>query len=172
MQKITYMDHKKIKEKELSEVTGLKVGDGYDVGRNRESAQKIENLYREKGYLHAKVEIEKGDSLQDREVILRINEGPKVVVLKISFSGNKFVRSDVLKTQVKTKTQVLWLFGGKYDPITIPDDKAALKTYYHNLGFFDVQVKHREGISDDKAKVHIEYQIEEGVRYKVRNIEF
>ena len=173
LQKITFKGNHKIKEKELLDMLlGLRVGQGYDVGANREAARRIEQHYQEKGYLHAKVELEKGNSLQDREVVFCINEGPKVVVSKISFSGNKFVSGPVLKTQVKTRTQILWLFGGKYDQSTIPEDVNALKTYYHNLGFFDVTVTPREGISDDKARVHLEYVIEEGERYKIREIEF
>jgi outer membrane protein insertion porin family len=169
---VTYKGNKKIKEKELTELTGLKPGVGYDVGANREAVRKIESHYREKGYLHAKVELEKGESLEDREVIFNIVEGPKVVVTKITIKGNKFVEAAVLRQHVKTKKQILWLFGGKYDPTTIPEDKKALREYYQDLGFFDVKLTHREGVSDDKANIHIEYLIEEGVRYKVRNIEF
>lgn len=172
LQKVTYVGNKKIKEKELAELTGLKTGGPYDLSINREAAKRIESHYQEKGYLHAKVTLEKGASPTEREVVFKIEEGPKVVVSKISFSGNSFVSGAVLKTQVKTKTQILWLFGGKYDPVTIPEDVQALKQYYHNLGFFDVKVKANEGTSEDKAKVHIEYVIDEGARYKVRNIEF
>lgn len=172
LQKITYVGNKKYKDKVLSELTGLKVGGAYDVGANRESAHRIESHYREKGYIHVTVELEKGNSPEDREVVFKIVEGPKVVVTKISFSGNKFVEGAVLKQHVKTKKQILWLFGGKYDPATIPEDIQALKLYYHELGFFDVQVTHREGVSEDKANVHVEYVIDEGVRFKIRNIEF
>ncbi len=172
LQKVTYVGNKKIKEKALADLTGLKVGGAYEVGANRESARRIENHYREKGYLHVKVELEKGDSPQDREVVFKIEEGPKVVVTKISFSGNKFVSGGVLKTHVKTKTRILWLFGGKYDPATIPEDVKALRDYYQELGFFDVRVTPREAESEDHANIHIEYVVDEGVRYKIRNIEF
>lgn len=172
LQKVTYTGNKKIKEKVLADLTGLKVGSGYDVGANRESARRIESHYREKGYIHVKVELEKGDSPDDREVVFKINEGPKVVVTKIDFKGNEFVEAGVLKQHVKTKKQILWLFGGKYDPATIPEDIAGLKQYYHDLGFFDVQITDVERVSEDKANVHIQYVIDEGVRFKIRNIEF
>jgi outer membrane protein insertion porin family len=172
LQKVTYKGNKKINDKELTELTGLKEGVGYDVGQNREAARRIETHYRDKGYLHAKVELEKGDSFEDREVVLNIDEGPKVVVTKITYKGNKFVSGEILKQHVKTKKQFLWLFGGKYDPTTIPEDMQSLRKYYQDLGFFDVKVTYREGVSEDKAHVHIEYVIDEGIRYKVRNIEF
>lgn len=175
LEKITFDGNKKIKLKELKELVeqnSLKVGGGYDISQNREAVHRILAHYHEKGFRHATVELEKGNSLEDREVVFKIVEGPKVVVSKISFSGNKYFPSGVLKTQVKTKTQILWLFGGKYDPLSIPDDIQALKQYYLDLGFFDVQIKHEEHVSEDKARVNIEYVIDEGVRYKVRNISF
>jgi outer membrane protein insertion porin family len=172
LQKVTYLGNTKFKEKVLADLTGLKAGSAYDVGANRESARRIENHYREKGYLYVTVELEKGSLPEEREVVFKIDEGPKVVVTKIGFKGNKFVESGVLKQHVKTKKQILWLFGGKYDPATIPDDIIALKQYYQDLGFFDVQIKNEEWQSEDKGKIHILYVIDEGVRFKVRNIEF
>lgn len=172
LQKVTYVGNKKFKDKALTELTGLKVGSGYDAGANREAARRIESHYREKGYLHAQVALEKGNSKDDREVVFKIDEGPKVVVTKVSFKGHKFVEGGVLKTHLKTKTRILWLFGGKFDPMTIPEDKQAIKQYYHDLGFFDIVVTEKQFVSDDKANVHIEYTIDEGVRYKVRNVEF
>lgn len=172
VQKVEYKGNVKIKEKALAELTGLKAGAGYDVGTNRELVNRIESHYHEKGYIHATVELEKGDSPEDREVVFKIVEGPKVVVTKISFTGNKFVNGPILATHLKTKKRILWLFGGKYDPTTIPEDKESLRQYYHGLGFFDVKITDRVGESDDKANIHIEYMIDEGLRYKIRNIEF
>lgn len=170
--KVEYKGNKKIKTKELKELTGLREGGAYDVGANKESARRIQSHYYEKGYIFAEVDLEKGESPEDREVVFDIKEGPKVHVDKINFVGNKEIKGDVLKTQVKTKTRLLWLFGGRYDPATIHEDIASLKQYYHSLGYFDVKIKHREGVSDDKAHVTLEYQIEEGMRYKVRSVEF
>jgi outer membrane protein insertion porin family len=172
IEKVTYVGNKKVKEKVLNELTGLKAGGGYDVGANREAVHKIEGAYREKGFNHVTVELEKGGSPADREVVFKITEGPKVQVTKISFSGNKYFSGPVLKTQVKTKTRILWYFGGKYDPASIAEDLNALRTYYHDLGFFDVQIHDKVGESEDKAQIHIEYVIDEGPRFKVRKIEF
>jgi outer membrane protein insertion porin family len=175
LEKITYVGNKKIKVKELTELVeqcGLKVGGGYDISQNREAVHRILTNYREKGFRHATVELEKGDSLEDREVVFKIVEGPKVKVSRIVFSGNKDFSSAVLKTQVKTKTEILWLFGGKYDPSSIQEDLTALRQYYMELGYFDVRIRHEEHVSKDKAKVTFKYLIEEGMRYKVRNIEF
>lgn len=169
---VKYKGNKKIKEKELAELTGLKPNGAYDVGANKEAARRIESHYQEKGFLHAKVLLEKGESPDDREVVFDITEGPKVHVDTIKFSGNKEISSGILKTQVKTKKRFLWLFGGKFDPTSIPEDIGSIKQYYHSLGYFDVKIAHKQGVSDDKSSVTLEYDIQEGERFKVREIRY
>jgi outer membrane protein insertion porin family len=164
--------NKKRELRELADLTGLKSGAAYDVGANKEAAQRIERHYREKGFMYAKVTIEKGESPDDREVVFHIDKGPKVHVDKVSFEGNHFFSDAQLKTQLKTKTRFLYLLGGKYDPSTVPEDVAALKQYYHSVGFFDVKISEEQSVTDNRASVKIAYQIEEGPRYKVRGIEF
>lgn len=171
VQKIEYRGNKKIKTEHLAALTGLKSGSPFDPGANREAARRIESEYRDRGYPFAKVELLKGGGKDDREVIFQIEEGPKTKVTSISFTGNEFFSGPLLKTKLRTKTAFLWMFGGKYDPATIPDDIAALKQYYHDLGFFDVQIDREVRFSKDRSSVHIEYKITEGQRYKVRSIQ-
>jgi outer membrane protein insertion porin family len=172
LKNVEYKGNKGIKTKELAALTNLKPGGAFDVGANKEAARRIESHYFEKAFVFCKVELEKGGDPKDREVIFKIDEGPKVHVDKISFSGNKAIKSEVLKTQLKTKKRFLWLIGGKFDPASIPEDIASLKQYYHNQGFFDVKISYQRGLSENKARVHLEYEIDEGVQFKVRNVSF
>ena len=89
LQKVEYKGNKKLKTKDLANLTGMKPGGAYDVQINREAVRRIENYYREKGYLFAKVTLEKGGQKDEREVIFQIEEGPKVHVTKVTFDGNK-----------------------------------------------------------------------------------
>ena len=158
-------------DEKLARETGLVPGHGFDVAANLESVQRIKQLYREKGYLHAKVELKKGGHRDDREVVIVIDEGPKVAVSWISFTGNRFVSGPVLKTKLSTKSQWFLMFGGKYNPELIQNDIVALKSYYEGLGFFDVDVRAKESVSRDKSRVHVTFHIKEGPRYKIRNVE-
>jgi len=93
------------------------------------------------------------------------------------------------------------VFGGKYDEGTLPADVASLKEYYHNLGYFDVTVEKEVETDDGHIVPQIKlvknpvrksrfehlpipylrlrrsrgityhYTINEGPRYRVRNIE-
>ncbi|MEX2286946.1 MAG: BamA/TamA family outer membrane protein [Planctomycetaceae bacterium] len=182
VQKVEYVGNKKvdgmwswmkpgIKTKHLEARTGIKRDSPFDVSKNREAARKLEDFYHEKGYAFATVELEKGGSMSDREVIFKINEGPKVRVTNVKFDGNDSYSDPILKTKIHTKTAILWYFGGKYDPTSREEDMAAIREYYHNLGHFDVKVVDRVGFSKDRSRVYIDYDIEEGKRYKVGKIE-
>ncbi|QDU11792.1 Outer membrane protein assembly factor BamA precursor [Gimesia aquarii] len=172
VEKVEFRGNKKIKTKRLEATTGLKVGSPFDVSANQESVHRIKQLYVERGYRFAEITLVKGGLADDREVIFEIKEGPKVVVSGIKFRGNKFVSSGVLKTKLQTKKAPLGLsiLGGKYDPSTVEDDLVSLKQYYNGLGFFDVKIKEKVGYNKDRSRVQIEYTINEGKRYKIREI--
>lgn len=178
LKSVEFRGNEHIKTKYLVDLTGLKTGGAFDVSANRESARRIETHYRDKGYPFAKVELIKGDSPDDRDVIFEIDEGKKVIVTKFKFTGNEFFSNALLKTRLKTPKAILGFsfLGGKYDPSTIPDDIASLRNYYESLGFFDVQIDHRVAISDAPISKHvshvtIEYIIDEGMQFQVGEIE-
>ncbi|MEO1999656.1 MAG: POTRA domain-containing protein, partial [Planctomycetaceae bacterium] len=139
---VEFKGNLKIKTGYLQALTNLKPGSPFDISANKEAAHRIEDTYHERGHAFATVELEKGSDPDDRDVVFRIAEGPKVIVSRVRFIGNAFFSSPLLKTKLRTKSAwfgwmgVTWL-GGKYDPATIPDDIASLKQYYQQLGFFD-----------------------------------
>lgn len=171
VRRVEYKGLKKVKQKVFDALTQLKPGSPFDIGANRESARRIEEYYHEKGFAFATVELEKGNDRDDREVVFLINEGPKVHVTSVKFDGNKEFIDGILKMKTRTKTRILWVFGGKYDPTTIKDDIDGVKQYYHQLGYFDVDIKPQQKFSEDKSKVEIHYVIDEGIRSKIRNID-
>lgn len=169
---VEYRGNKKIKTKHLAGLTNLQRGGAYSVSANKESVRRIREHYRREGYLYTEVKLLSGGSPDDRDIIFEITEGPKVVVSKIRFEGNDAFSSQLLKTKLLTKARMFWFFGGQYDPSTIPDDIAAIKQYYHDLGYFDVQVAETLQQTEDRSQVIITYNVQEGPRYKIRNIEF
>jgi outer membrane protein insertion porin family len=168
---VEYRGWKKIKQPKLEALTNLKEGSPYDVSANRECARRIEEMYHEKGFAFATVELERGNDKEDREVVFVINEGAKVKVGDVKFEGNEFFSDALLDLKLQTKKRILWTFGGKYDPATIPADKASLKGYYNGLGFFDVTIEDSMQFNDDKSLVQIVYTISEGPRYKIRQVD-
>ena len=172
LKSVAFKGNKGIKSKTLTSLTGLVSGGAFDVSLNREACRRIEAHYHEKGYVYATVELEKGNDRDDREVVFLINEGPKVRVTSINFRGNAFINDAMLKLKVKSSARKLWLidFGNKFDPANIPEDVQGLKDYYTSLGFFDVEITPKQRESADRSQVELEYVVNEGPRYKVRNV--
>ena len=108
VRRVEYHGNKKIKTKELAAHTGLKEGSSFDISANRESARRLESLYHKKAFTFATVELEQGDSQDDRNVIFRIHEGLKVRVTRTKFEGNKSFSGPLLKTKLRTKTAIAW----------------------------------------------------------------
>ncbi|MBV10041.1 BamA/TamA family outer membrane protein [Rubinisphaera sp.] len=170
LRSVEYVGNENIKEKELAGITGLKPLHAFSVATNREAARRIHEFYKQKGYLFAEVALQTGESPDDRSVVFAIKEGPKVKVATVRFEGNQEVSSELLKLRLNTKKRFLWYFGGQYDPTTIPEDVVAVKKYYHNIGYFDVQVVDSIEFSADQSLVTVTYKIEEGPRYKIRSL--
>ncbi|HEY2253836.1 MAG TPA: hypothetical protein VGH74_22330, partial [Planctomycetaceae bacterium] len=88
---------------ELLDGSGVKVGCPCDPMRNRRAATALEEAYHFAEYLTAKVELGAGGDPHDREVSFKIDEGPKVMLAKIRFTGNTSVPSDVLRLCLDTR---------------------------------------------------------------------
>ncbi|MBX3444052.1 MAG: BamA/TamA family outer membrane protein [Planctomyces sp.] len=170
LRSVEFKGNKKIKTSELSANTGLVEGHAYDVSTNRECVERLKSLYREKGFRHAEITLEKGGDPNDRDVVFAIQEGPKVRVWKISFEGNRDIRGGILKTKLATKTVLLWFFGGEFDPELVANDASALKRYYADLGYFDAEIDHECREAPESGKVEVVFKVREGKRYNVRNI--
>lgn len=196
VRRVAFYGLNKLKKKELVSWTGLKVGSPFDVVANREAVHRIEQEYKERGFYFVEVRLEKGGDPGDREVVFRIKEGPKVRVTDRAFrfvtKSGEVVSSQApwfiqrtsqngevglspsaarLKTKLQTKESWFGLIGGMYKPETIDQDVEVLKQYYRSLGFFDIQVDAKPLFTRDRSGVQVMYTINEGVPYKVRNIE-
>ena len=170
VRRVEYKGLKRVKKEVFDAMTQLKPGSPFDVNSNRECARRIEECYHEKGFAFATVELEVGNERNDRDVVFLVVEGPKVHVSSIKIEMFKESDDDTLTNIPRTKSRVLSVFGGTYDPTTIKDDIQGVMQYYHSLGYFDVNIKHRLKFSDDKENVEVHYDIDEGIRYKIRNI--
>ncbi len=171
LQSVEFVGNDKIKTRTLQGLTGLVPGHGFDVAANQEAALRIKQHYREKGYYFAEVTLAKGGDPDDRTVVFEINEGKKVRVTRIKFDGNEEISSPILKTKLATKSAILWLIGGAYDPETIKNDAHALMRYYHALGYFDAEVEPLQEFSREKSQVTVTFRVSEGRRFHVRAIE-
>ncbi len=135
-----------------------------DFGR-----EDIEEFYLKEGFAFAKVSFDRSKLAQGR-VVYRIEEGPRVEVGKVSFSGNTVLSSGKLKDVIKTGKRRWVLWPGYYSEEQLLTDVDKLGDVYRDRGFLDCRVSASKEFSDDKRRVRITFEIDEGPRYLVKEV--
>ena len=169
---LRFYGNEKVKERHLRKQSGLKVGDPWDPYIVEDGRSKVEEYYREKGYNKIKIVIIEGNRKEDKGVVFLVNEGQKQRIWNVEFVGNNVASDGRLKTQIQTKPPLLYLFKGEVDRQKIEEDVARVKDYYRALGYFRADVSRELVFNQDQNWLTVRFIINEGPRYKIRNISF
>jgi outer membrane protein insertion porin family len=159
-----------VRKRTVEKQTGLKSGDSLDPYMVTEARRKLEEWYVSKGYSKARVTIIEGDKLGDAGVVFLINEGQKQRIYSVQFVGNTIADDARLRTQVKSKKPLLYLFKGELDRGKIDEDVDRLTTYYRSLGFFRAQIGRELEFNEKQNWITLTFVINEGQRFKVRDV--
>jgi outer membrane protein insertion porin family len=168
IRKIKYVGNKGIKSKVLEKQAEMKAGEALDPHMIEDARRRIERYYHEKGFAKANVTTLKGS--ESGEVVFLINEGNKQRVFWTQFEGNTIATDARLRTQIQSKPGILWFIGGYVDPKKIEEDEDRITAYYRSLGFFQANVGRLLDYDEDREWLTITYVVNEGIRYKVRNV--
>ncbi|MEM6798311.1 MAG: BamA/TamA family outer membrane protein [Planctomycetota bacterium] len=171
---IEYLGNSKLGDKKLGKETGLKVGAAIDPYAVEDGRRRLQEVYKDNGYPRAQIEVLEGDQPQDKGVVYVINEGVQQKIWSVSFEGNTsdFASSRRLKTKIKSKPGVLYLFGGKLKREQLDADVNALTAYYRAFGFFQAKIGRILEFNDEGTWATIRFVIHEGPRYEVRTVRF
>jgi outer membrane protein insertion porin family len=123
-----------------------------------------------------------------------VKEGPKVKVGKITFEGNKAIKSRELRSAMKNLKPIGVphsiflenLFARTYDSTKLSEDAERVRYYYQTKGYFKAlvadpktQIHDTSGIrwywpfkSSPGKSVDIRLPVEEGARYRLKEITF
>ncbi|RIK77845.1 MAG: hypothetical protein DCC67_12225 [Planctomycetota bacterium] len=169
---VTYLGAEKIKPRTLAKQTGLKAGGSVDPYAVEEGRRKLRDYYASKGYNNVQITILEGHKATDQGVVYLINEGVAQKIWKNEFIGNDsgFVSDARLKTLIKSKPPILYLFKGHLDRERIEADKEAITAYYRAHGFFQAKVSRILYENDEGNWITLKFIIHEGQRYNVRNV--
>ncbi len=183
IKRIIYEGNKHIKTKDLEKITELKPDTILNLDKINLALERIDFLYKEKGYYDTKVDFTiKPISKNEVEVIFHIKEGEKVYIKKIEFVGNKAFSDEQLKKllSISEKGHFSWLkkiktfFTGGIEPGVysmgaLYRDLGKIISFYHNHGYIDARVGDPE--IEQKGKwIYIKIPIEEGPQYRVGKV--
>ena len=129
-------------------------------------------LYQEKSYNDTTVTV-KTVTLPKNQVniVWTITESARHKVGDVTFSGNNSIDSGDLDDELKTEKS-FWsnIFPtGFLNKQTIELDKLTITKLYRERGYLDVRILNVDLVEDD-GRMNVNFQIEEGVRYKVTAI--
>lgn len=142
--------------------------DRYDIARSRDN---IEHKYRGAGYYYVEVEIDETALENERRVVFRVIEGPRVKVRKILIEGGRSFADPVLRSKIRTQTYVWLLRVGALDIDQVERDAQALESFYLDEGYLDARVGYRLDFSGvDRTDLTLVFVVEERARYRVSEI--
>ncbi len=140
----------------------------------RRSVQKIRDMYAEKGYFLAEVKSEIVPQKNNEVAVkFKITEHGQVSVRRITFIGNDNVSDQELKEVMFTGNAGFFAFGsgGPFRQDAFERDIAMISALYYDRGFLSVQIATpRVMLTPDKNGIEITITIDEGPRYKIRQL--
>lgn len=104
------------------------------------------------------------------DVVLEVEEGQRVTIAEVVFTGNEHFSDDDLRGAMNTKPEgFLWFRSGNYDDIDFRADlEESLPLHYMQAGFMDFEVQRDTLIVDPSSgKARIEVEVREGRQYRL-----
>ena len=141
----------------------------------------IIKAYQEAGYPDTQVSwrAEKTASGSYKDVVFDIKENREVSMNTISFEGNKQFDDEQLRQIMQTKERgfFTWITkSGRIDREQVEDDLEAVVKLYRNYGYLRARLANVEYTAspnkEGRQKLHLKVTIDEGPRYRVRNVTF
>ncbi len=174
---VAYLGNKKVKTRRLEKETQTKINSAIDERQIKEDADKIRRYYQKSGYNQAVIDytIERNPKTGFGTVTFKIEEGYKVHISDIDFTGNEHASSRKLRKQMATKEWgwFSWLTSsGRFKDDDFQADLDKLRDYYRDLGYLDVQIDPANLRMEypSKKKLHITISVVEGRRYNVGEV--
>jgi len=161
----------------IREKIGVKQGDTASEAAMEADRQKILEYYASKGFTDVQVtyKLDSNDSLGTARVLYTVNEGGKTSIKTVRFEGNSRISTSDLNGVIKTRKYRAVLSPilktGRLNQDQLGEDAAAVREYYQNRGYSDVQVR-EPVINRLNGKVEVVFQIVEGAPYKVGKVTF
>jgi len=162
-----------VEESKVREVVTIAPNTILNTEELRESVQKVQMLYREKGFYSTEVETNLTTPAADRiDVHFVIKEGPKVYIKEIDIVGNETFPDKKLRKVLATSEKGFfsWLTeSGLLKREILQQDASRIAAFYHNEGFIDANVGEPE-VKQEGEWLYITFPVHEGDRYRVGSI--
>ncbi len=172
---VLFEGNTRFSDQNLSDMVSLSSRGTYTDARLQSDIDTIKLAYEKAGYKNVLVttRTENADGGRLR-VVFTVDEGDKVGIASITFTGNSSFDAGTLKSVINTKETNLmsWLFKDDlYDEDKLAVDRELIRIFYVNHGFPDAVVLSAIGEFDPTKKAYfVNFSVSEGDRYKFGDI--
>lgn len=172
---IVFQGGKRYKEERLRREISLKPGDILSEQKLHADARKIVEMYQKNGFADAKVTPEVNVDRDTGKAVVRIKveEGNRVFLKQVSFTGLKAFSAGKLKKLMKTRHYwwASWLTGtGVVKDGQLQEDLEKIRELYRENGYMDVEIPEPQLDRLDKKWVKLQITVKEGQQYRVGKI--
>ncbi len=161
------------KEDKLRKTLGVMEGQILDRKAVKKGEEEIRKLYADKGYRFVDLQAEVNVDPQTKEAVVTIKvfEGKKFKITKISFEGNQSFKTKELQKLMKTKEKKWFLFG-TFKEGDFEKDLEKIAFFYQKEGYLDVKVVPAFDYNKDQNTIQILIKIDEGQHYVTGEVRF
>ncbi len=167
----------KIKVARLKKEIKSKIGESLSEQQISSDADKIKDLYLNKGYNQVQVsyKIDTNEEFGRSVVTFIISEGDRAYVTEVDFVGNDHVTTKELRKTMKTRKKNLLSFlnkSGLFKEDDFKTDLDNLRTYYNSKGYIDMEIRDVKFDYPTKDLMKVTITVFEGIQYTVGKIDF
>jgi outer membrane protein insertion porin family len=171
---VDFEGNKAVKSRRLAKEAKTMTNLPLDERQVKEDVEKIREYYQKSGYNQAKVDyrVERNRATGLGRVIFTVDEGVKVRISRINFTGNANVSTRKLRKTMDTRSWnwFSWLTDtGRYRDEQFEADLDKLRDAYRELGFLDVAIDADKVVFTypTPTRLVITIPVVEGRRYRV-----
>jgi len=174
------LELKKRKYEDIIKENKLQIGVKVTENLITTTTNYLENKYKKKGFLNAKVNItteEVVDSTNKNKVkmSLDINKGNKIKIKEIEFDGTENLNAKILQKSMKnTKKSKIYRFWkrSKYISDDFKEDLVSIVDKYKENGYRDARILSDTILDYDEGSVKLKIELKEGEKYTFGTINY
>ena len=171
---LEFRGNRRIGRSRLNDLLKIRHGNRLSDAKIHSLTQTIRSAYADRGYLNVEITPELIETKVAGYVILRftINEGDRIRVEQINFSGNEAFSDRKLRRKFKTKERHIFS-SGEFSASLYRQHLDSLVLAYNEEGFMNARIV-RDTVfnNDDNTGIIINIEVEEGRRYFVGDFYF
>ncbi len=173
--KVEFVGNKEISEETIRKDITLTAGSMADFRLINDNVEKLRLMYESEGFLNATVfPILRVISESAATLTFQVEEGEKVKVDEINFTGNTVFTDSEIKKVMQTKEASLFSFitgSGKYVRAQMKGDQERIRNLYQTRGYIQSQVSEPElQVSDDREELTVTLKIQEGLQFSLGKV--